>query len=848
MVNSDYTQLAPDLQIPTKGAGSNLKTALDLAERGWYVFPCREKPGEPYKDSRTGETKTPQIKQPYTPNGKDDATTDPDIIRRWWSRWPGALVGIYCEKSGFFALDIDLDPEKGIDGKQTWATLCTRYGNVYAGPAQLTPRGGLHILFKLPADLRIPNNAGKLAAEWGGGLDLRSNGYICTGVLDDNRRYQWLKGHGPETRITEAPGWLLDLIRKLSERPKAASATQPAASPWQAADFLQNSGDFWLNYYLSQAIEGNRNDNGFLLACQLRDSGLSQSEAESYMREYARRVPGTGYTESEALASLDQAYKGPRRDPARRFPGLSGGNGYHPAGQAASWIDGQRPVDGPVDGPVQGQQDEGPIPLTDMGNARRFALQHAGKVLYTQALGWLCWDGKRWAKDETGAVYRLARQTVKSLYRDAEAQIEKAKQLVKAIEDAVERENREAEAKAIEERAKALGIAEAMLGWAKKSQGKARIDAMVSLAQSEPEIVALVSDFDKDPWLLNVQNGVLDLRTGKLKPHDPGFKITKLAGASYFPDAKCPTWLNFLAKIFRGDQSLIAFLQRAAGYSLTGSTREQALFFLFGTGANGKSTFTGALQDMLGEYAMKSRAETLMVKRSDSIPEEIAQLAGVRFMLASELGEGQRLNESLVKDLTGGDKLRARLLHHNSFEFYPEAKPWLYGNHKPVIRGTDNGIWRRVNLIPFDVSIPEKEQDKNLPEKLRSELDGILAWAVQGCLKWQETGLQAPEKVQAATAEFRVEQDLLAAFLDECCIINSLATATAGVLYTAYKSWAEESGLSPMSKIAFSRQLEERGFTTKGPDGKSRRDGAGRNYYTGIGLVDTATAESQANL
>jgi len=483
------------------------------------------------------------------------------------------------------------------------------------------------------------------------------------------------------------------------------------------------------------------------------------------------------------------------------------------------------------------------IHLTDMGNARRFALQHAGKVLYTQAWGWLVWDGKRWSKDETGAVYRLARQTVKSLYRDAEDQIEKDKRLVKAIEEAVEREDREAEAKAIEERAKAREIAEAMLGWAKKSQGKARIDAMVSLAQSEPEMVARTSDFDNDPWLLNVQNGVLDLRTGELKPHDPGFKITKLAGASYFPDAKCPTWLNFLEKIFRGDQSLIAFLQRAAGYSLTGSTREQALFFLFGTGANGKSTFNGALQDMLGDYAMKSRAETLMVKRFDSIPEEIAQLVGVRFMLASELVEGQRLNESLVKDLTGGDKLRARLLHRNSFEFYPEAKCWLYGNHKPVIRGTDNGIWRRVNLIPFEVTIPEGERDPKLPEKLRQELDGILTWCVQGCLKWQETGLQPPEKVQAATAEFRVEQDILAAFLDECCIINSLATVTAGALYEAYDKWSKSSGLVPKSKIAFSRQMEERGFTTKGPDGKPRRDGAGRAYYTGIGLVDTATAE-----
>ena len=473
---------------------------------------------------------------------------------------------------------------------------------------------------------------------------------------------------------------------------------------------------------------------------------------------------------------------------------------------------------------------------TDMGNGRRFALRHADKAAHVTGWGWMTWDGKRWEPDETGAAVRMARDTVRGLWQDAEQAAEEAAQAIRNMQAAQDRGDDAALDRAKTHKAEAERRSKDALAWALKSQGSQRIDAMLKLATSEPEIAARVADFDCDPWALNTQNGILDLRTGNLRAHDPGARLTKIAGAAYDPGASCPTWLGFLDRIFARDQTMIDFVQRAAGYSLTGDVREQTLFFLFGTGANGKSVFTGALQDVLGSYSMKTRAETLMVKHGDSIPEEVAQMAGARFLLAAELEENRRLNESLIKDLTGDDRVRARLLYQKSFEFAPTAKPWLYGNHKPVIRGTDLGIWRRVALIPFSVTIPEAERDKGLSGKLRAELPGILAWAVRGCLAWQSAGLVIPEVVRAATADYRHEQDSIGMFLAERCILDAPeATVTAGELYGAYMRWVEVSHERGMSQRAFSQDLAtNHGFVTE----KDRQPKTGRMYYRGLGLLE----------
>ncbi len=788
MTDLDYTQSESTAQYPESG----VDYALRLAALSWKVFPC-DGDKRPVK---TGGI-NPKTGEPYRLAWGKKATNDPAEIRRLWSQFPGNLVGIACAPSSLFAVDIDR--KDGIDGARSWAELIESHGGgreVIAGPAQLTPSGGWHILFRLPNGIKIPNTAGKLGAR----LDLRSDGYICSGA-----GYSWLPGHEPEIPLTDAPAWLLDQIRLLTRPPAAA---QPAnQQPLQPA---QSAGNYWLRYYLERAAVGNRNETGFSLAAQLRDSGIPQLEAESIMAEYARRVPGDGYEEGEALASLRSAYGAPRREPAT-LPGLrAAGAARVPADlRAAPGRNGHGP---------EVPENTVPVPewalrmgsLTDAGNADRLVKQYGNRLRWVFEWGWLVYDGQRWSIDRNDQVVRLAKDTARSIYQEA----------AHAKDD---------------ERSKELA------SWAGRSLSRTRIEAMIALARSE--LSARPENFDTDPWLLNCENGILDLRSGELRAHDSEAHLTKLAGTHYDPAASCSTWLKFLDRVFSGDREMIAFLQRAVGYSLTGDMGEQCLFFLYGRGANGKSTFTRAIQDILGEYGMQTRAEALMVRKSESIPEEVAQLAGVRFMLASELGDGQRLNESLIKDLTGGDKLRARLLHQNSFEYHPVAKPWIYGNHRPAVRGTDEGIWRRPHLIGFDVTIPEKERDRHLSEILRTELPGILAWAVRGCLEWQKLGLQPPDSVRTATQAYRAEQDILGAFLDDCCIINDLAIVAAGELYAAYKSWAEDSNVSILSSIAFSRSLEERGYSTKGLDGKSRRDhsakGRGRAIYTGIGLLDT---------
>jgi putative DNA primase/helicase len=435
--------------------------------------------------------------------------------------------------------------------------------------------------------------------------------------------------------------------------------------------------------------------------------------------------------------------------------------------------------------------------LTDLGNARRLAARHGQDLRFCNPWGqWLAWDTMHWAPDDTQEAVRRAKATVASIYAEAAG----------ADED-----GRKAIAK-----------------HAMRSEGGQRIREMLKLAESEPGIPILPGDLDADPWLFNVLNGTLDLRTGQLREHRRGDMLTKMSPVFYEPDADCPTWLAFLERIMAGDQDLIAYLQRVIGYSLTGDTSEQALFVFHGTGANGKSTLLEAIHEMLGQdYALRIRTETLMVKQGDAVPSDIARLRGARLVSAQETEEGKRLAESLVKSLTGGDTVTARFMRQNEFQFKPEFKLFVASNHKPTIRGTDYAMWRRIRLVPFTVTIPEAEQDRRLCNKLRTELSGILAWAVRGCLAWQREGLGLPAAVRSATDTYRAESDILAAFLEERT--TKAPEVAAGQLYEAYKTWAESNGEHAMTGQMFGRRLAERGVD------KYRKGSL--TFYLGLGLL-----------
>jgi P4 family phage/plasmid primase-like protien len=434
---------------------------------------------------------------------------------------------------------------------------------------------------------------------------------------------------------------------------------------------------------------------------------------------------------------------------------------------------------------------------TDLGNAERLVAWHGSDLRYCHPWSkWLVWDRKRWAEDQTGESRRRARKTVRAIYREASAEEdeEKRKELV---QHAVSSEKRD------------------------------RIAAMLYLGQAEAGIPILPGEMDADPWAFNFLNGTLDLRIGELRPHRRQDLITKLCPLNYVPDAPCPLWLRTL-ELFLVKSELIAYFRKIVGSAMAGVTRDHILPVCHGSGSNGKTTLLGMLLEGFGpDYAMKAMSDLLMAKKNETHPTDRADLFGKRLVIAIESEAGRRLNETQVKELTGGDTIRARRMREDPWEFKPSHTIMMATNHEPTIRGTDIGIWRRLKKIPFVVSLDDSQADKTMPEKLRGELAGIMAWAVQGCLEWQKEGLEPPADVVAATAEYRSKQDLIGAFLDEHTTTGPTFKVAASELYGRYSEWAKFANEFVISMKAFGMSMQERGL-------KPRKSSV--MVYDGIGL------------
>ncbi|MEW9578120.1 phage/plasmid primase, P4 family [Bacillus toyonensis] len=447
--------------------------------------------------------------------------------------------------------------------------------------------------------------------------------------------------------------------------------------------------------------------------------------------------------------------------------------------------------------------DEAPkFHLTELGNAERIAYYHGENVRYCNELEWLIWNGKHWQEDSKRQIEAITAKTLRAIYGEAKATEDKYQS--KLLHD-----------------------------WAKKCERRTiRINSILDV---RPMVSVKKKELDSHSFLFNCDNGVIDLKTGELLPHDRDLLLTKISPIKYNKNAECPNWKAFLESIFKkhtgeADHELINYLQKAIGYSLTGVTKEQVMFFLFGNGRNGKSTFINIIQDLLGDYGRQTNSDTFLKKRNDSgINNDVARLDGARFVSAVESEEGQQLSEALVKQITGGEKMSARFLRQEYFEFTPEFKVFFTTNHKPIVKGSDEGIWRRIMLIPFTVTIPKDKIDYDLPDKLAKEMPGVLRWAVEGCMKWQAEGLRAPEAVKAATNEYREDMDILAPFIDENCTVNSLVRIEAKMLYENYTKWCYQNNELELKNRAFYRQLEVRGF-------KKEKGTGNKNFILGITL------------
>jgi putative DNA primase/helicase len=457
-----------------------------------------------------------------------------------------------------------------------------------------------------------------------------------------------------------------------------------------------------------------------------------------------------------------------------------------------------------ADGDVEKHTDSG------VANMERLVKQHHRDVRSLYRVGWYSWDKRRFAPDAEADLVRRAIRTIRGMYHEAAT-----------IEDQKERES--------------------FLAHIRRSESEPEIRRMLLLAQSHENVyVPKPEHFDRDPMLLNLHNGTLDLRTRVLHPHRREDQITKLAGCAYDPKADCPTWDGFLDTVFDGNADVIGFVQRLVGYCLTGEVREHVLPIFWGEKApNGKSTLLRTLLNLMGEYGTPAPRDLLVVRKHAAHETELMVLMGARLAVAVETPMGAYLAETLVKHLTGNDAIKARLVFKNFVTFLPSHKLLMATNHKPRVQETDTGIWRRLLLIPFTITIAPEDQDVHLIDKLALELPGILNWAVQGCADWQEAGLCPPRAVQDATSGYRAESDHLPTFMEESCVLGPHAKVEKGTIFVEYTRWCERSGEAPMPKVELGRRFRALGVTEE----KSNS----RRYWSGIGLVpkDQTVQEGQ---
>jgi P4 family phage/plasmid primase-like protien len=772
-----------------------LEHALAYAARGWRVIPIPTGHKHPYGIDEW------QVK----------ATVDPFRIEPYWRKHPDHGVGIVTGvTSGLVVIDVDAYKHGAAE---EWDDLVERNGGDFPDTVEaLTGRNGRHLYLRHPADGAPITNASHAMPA---GVDVRGEGGFVVAAPtvhpDTGQRYAWEVEHDPfdGVAVAEMPAWLVDLLRspapaQVARADKAAYAGGDSIIERFAADhtwpeLLEARG--WTFHSARSDHElwtrpGKDVRSGASATLYYRGSDVLKVFSDDasiapleHLQTYTRfgfwAAHEHGGDHSAAARAYRKAVNAADPTPPRSTTTMTDAP---PAVLEAASAGGPEHLD---------QQ-----PYSDLGNARRLVAEHGDDLRYAPQLGhWLAWDGMRWATDVTGEAQRRGKAVVDGMLTQ-----------MATIADADDRKK--------------------LFGHWMKSQSAPRLAAMVDVARTEPGVPVLVTQLDADPWQLNTTAGVVDLRNGQVHPAERRALVTKLAPTAPDPTVGCPTWTAFLDWAMQGDTELVGFIQRAVGYSLTGRVDEQALFFLHGHGENGKSTFLNVLQALVGDYAIAAEPDLLIAAQGDKHSTGIADLVGRRVAVVQETEEGRRFAEATVKQLTGGDVIRARRMRQDFFEFRPTHKLWMAANHKPNVRGTDHAIWRRIRLIPFMASLSPGQKDERLLDKLLAEMAGIMQWALDGCLTWQRDGLQPPAVVIEATQEYRTEQDHVGRFIEDVCILDANQCVAARDLRKAYEAWCEENGERPWSAKAMGPQLVERHC-------ERIQVGSNREWtWIGLGLAD----------
>lgn len=723
-----------------------LAAALTYATLGWPVFPCQ-----------------PGTKMPLTRNGLNDATTDPDTIHNWWTRWPNANVAIATGGPAPVVIDIDTDH----DGEHTLEKLETIHGKLPETLQAITGGDGWHHLYQDPTGA-LRNTASRL----GPGIDTRgTGGYIIAppSIHPNGNRYTWADDP-TTTPIAQLPGWIHE---QLNPTPKPAPTSGPTlTTPADGTTPYAQAALDARAHEVATATEGTRNHTLNAAAYRLGQLVAGNQIAEpTVITTLTTAAHTAGLHDREIHATITSGLAAGKTNPQHPDPTRTTRTTNPPVRIIS---DNTAPHDALADG----------FRNTDTGNADRFVAATNGHARYIHAWG-------RWiAYDATQGVWRLD------------------------LNDALTTEHAKSVARTMFATAATLtGTARDDL-WkaAKKAESAPAIANMIRLARGTPGILTNHTDLDQQPWLLNCANGTLDLTTGELRPHNPDDLLTKQSPTRYDPTATAPLW-DACTHTWQPDPNMRHYLQQIAGSGATGQPVEY-LFVNLGAGKNGKSKFWGALQDVLGaDYCVVPHRQLITVQKHEQHDTIKARLYGARLAIAAETDATDRLDEAKVKEITGSDTLEARRMREDPWPFQPSHTFVMHTNHRPTVRGVDEGIWRRIRLIPWDVTIPEHERDDYLADKLRVEASGILNWIVAGIASWREHGFLEPENVTAATTGYRNSQDSLAGFLDDCFVPAAGHRVPNRDVVDAYERWCEATGEEPVSKTALGRMLTDRGYT-----------------------------------
>jgi len=778
-----------------------LDNALALASRGYAVFPLQPRSKLPYPHMR----------------GFLDATTDAEQVRKWWSV-PGAEESNIAVRPAPGVVVVDVDKRNG--GMEAMAALAAEGKDLPETLTVKTGGGGLHAFYTVPADLSWPKGISP-------GIDLKAeNGYLVAApsVHESGARYEWIDVRP----MVQAPAWLIALGRPKND-PVSVTVVDEDEAECQPEETIAAVGAQLTPVF----TEGRKHALSFAAAGWLRQRGWNQSDIVRVIRQLPSKNPSArvkdaldGYRATndhgwhtirqligdEAAAALDAVTPNPKREAqfaaANAFAeGLSSGAVVLPPRQPITYTV-------PATSIVNANAAASANALaererrTDLGNARRLVRLRGADLRYFKARGvWYCWDGVRWKEDSTGAAIRAAKDTAEDIWREAELEPDDDKR-------------------------------KAAFKWAAQCQDRARITNMIALAESEPGIAIAAGQLDADPWLLNVQNGTLDLRTGQLHAPRRELLMTKVTAAPYVAGARSSLWDSFVTRLTGGDLEFAAYAQRAMGYALFGAWREKMFWFGYGPPDGSKSTFLGVLSDVLGDYAVAADASTWMLQHNTGGNRgDVTRLMGARLVTTSEVRPSARFDPQLMKGVTGGDTLTAAAKYEAEISFRPTFALWFGANERPLIPDDDDGFWNRVRCVPFTNVIPKEEQDKALREKLTDaqHAPAVLAWAVQGFAGWQAHGIGTCAAVEAATTRYRRDMNQAAGFFDECCQLtgNDSDTVIAGALRAAYDGWCRSNGVQrPLTGKAWRKRLLALGV--QGGDDSSRING--QRHWFGLRL------------